>query len=149
MTSAEKHVLIVEDARGTRAYPLDSLPYSIAVGRGDNCPIQLYSRWLSRRHATLLRIPDGRGGISYRLIDGDPEDSRRSTNGTFVNRRNIQSCDLKNHDEIRFGSEVRAHYFCLDNYAIPVKTVPDLPHEPNRLRTIADEGNLFRKIQQY
>jgi pSer/pThr/pTyr-binding forkhead associated (FHA) protein len=147
MTSAELHVLIVEDARGTRAYSLDDFPHSIAVGRGDNCPIQLYSRWLSRRHATLLRIPDGRGSISYRLIDGDPETCRRSTNGTFVNRRNIQSCDLKNHDEVRFGSEVRAHYFCLDNDFMSPQTAQDKLREPAPQRTIVDEGNIFRSLQ--
>jgi pSer/pThr/pTyr-binding forkhead associated (FHA) protein len=147
MTCAERHVLIVEDSRGTRAYALDDLPHSIAVGRGDNCPIQLYSRWLSRRHATLLRIPDGRGSISYRLIDGDPESSRRSTNGTFVNKRSIQSYDLQNHDEVRFGSEVRAHYFCLDNDVIPIQTAQDKPREADPRRTMVDEGNIFRTIQ--
>ncbi|MFO0195648.1 MAG: FHA domain-containing protein, partial [Pseudanabaena sp.] len=63
------HTLFITDARGSRKLALDGLKYTI--GRDVNNNIQLYSRFVSRQHAVLLRVPGEGGKYSFRIIDGD------------------------------------------------------------------------------
>ncbi|MGB7440819.1 MAG: FHA domain-containing protein [Coleofasciculaceae cyanobacterium] len=105
----EAHLLIVEDDRGVRKFPLGGETYSI--GRDDSCDICLNSLFVSRRHATLVRRSQKKGKYEYELLDGDGE-GQRSSNGISVNGRKIQqSHSLKHQDKVVFGSGVKAKYF--------------------------------------
>ncbi len=115
----QSHLLIVEDDNGRRGLILDGSEYSI--GRDPTCDICLDSLFVSRRHATLLRLPNDDGTFSYRIIDGDLQ-GRRSSNGFLVNGYRLQRHNLQNEDEVVFGPQVRAIYYLCQRDA--VVTVP-------------------------
>jgi pSer/pThr/pTyr-binding forkhead associated (FHA) protein len=74
--------LVIEDA-------------SSIVGRSDNCDLRVDSSSLSREHA---RISFRKGAVSVQDL--------HSTNGTFVNERQIfEETALKVGDVVRFGQE--------------------------------------------
>ena len=75
------HTLLITDARGSRKLALDGLKYTI--GRDVNNDIQLYSRFVSRQHAVLLRVPGEGGRYLYRIIDGDLS-GKPSVNGVII-----------------------------------------------------------------
>ena len=79
-----------------------------------NCDIRLVSQFVSRRHATLVRLPrdDNSNRYYYRIVDGDAK-GKPSSNGIMVNGRKMLAHDLKNEDEIVFGPQVRAIYYLL------------------------------------
>ena len=104
------HLLIVEDDQGRKQFNLDAPVYSI--GRDPRCDIRLFSQFVSRRHATLLRASREDGIYYYRIVDGDAM-GKPSANGMLINGRKIPSHDLKNADEIVFGPQVRAIYYLL------------------------------------
>lgn len=110
----ESHLLIIEDDQGRKEFILDRPVYSI--GRDRDCDIRLISQFVSRRHATLLRLPrDGRKhSYYYRIVDGDAK-GKTSSNGLMINGRKMPDHDLKNDDEIVFGPQVRAIYYLLKN----------------------------------
>jgi pSer/pThr/pTyr-binding forkhead associated (FHA) protein len=62
------------------------------IGRSPDCDIFLDDVTVSRRHAELLREGDG-------LVIRD----LGSLNGTFVNRRRIESAVLEDDDELQIG----------------------------------------------
>ncbi len=64
----------------------------IVVGRSPDCEIFLDDVTVSRRHATLVR----RG-------DRVTIDDQGSLNGTFVNRRRVESAPLEDGDELQIG----------------------------------------------
>ena len=67
------------------------------VGREADCDLVLAEEKISRRHAALERLPDGR----YQVLD------LGSTNGTFVNDRRIsEPVKLQGGEELRFGDTV-------------------------------------------
>lgn len=69
------------------------------VGREEGCELMLASEEISRRHAALERLPDGR----YSLTD------LGSANGTFVGGQRIAgSVVLEGGEELRFGDTVVA-----------------------------------------
>jgi pSer/pThr/pTyr-binding forkhead associated (FHA) protein len=111
----QSHLLIVEDDNGRRGVVLDGSEYSI--GRDPTCDICLESLFVSRRHATLLRLPDGDGTFSYRIVDGDLE-GRRSSNGFLVNGYRLRTHNLQNEDEIVFGPQVRIIYYLCHRDAV-------------------------------
>lgn len=108
----ESHLFIIEDDQGRKEFPLDRPAYSI--GRDKNCDIRLVSQFVSRRHATLVRLPrdDNSNRYYYRIVDGDAK-GKPSSNGIMVNGRKMLAHDLKNEDEIVFGPQVRAIYYLL------------------------------------
>lgn len=110
----ENHLLIIEDDQGRKEFPLENPVYSI--GRDRDCNIRLMSQFVSRHHATLVRLPRKNGSQSfyYRIVDGDAK-GRPSSNGLMINGRKIPAHDLKNEDEIVFGPQVRAIYYLLKN----------------------------------
>lgn len=99
-------LLTIEDEKGRRQCPLERDVYSI--GRHMNCDIRLYSQFVSKHHAILVRKPPGENAY-YRIEDGDL-DGNSSGNGLLVNGRKHQSYDLQDKDEIVFGPQVRAIY---------------------------------------
>jgi pSer/pThr/pTyr-binding forkhead associated (FHA) protein len=111
---SENHLLIIEDDQGRKEFPLNNSIYSI--GRDKNCNIRLISQFVSRHHATLVRLPrkNSNNSYYYRIVDGDPK-GRPSSNGLMINGRKIPAHDLKNEDEIVFGPQVRAIYYLLKN----------------------------------
>lgn len=111
---SENHLLIIEDDQGRKEFPLNNPVYSI--GRDKKCDIRLFSQFVSRHHATLVRLPrkNNNPGFYYRIIDGDPK-GKASSNGLMINGRKTPAHDLKNEDEIIFGPHVRAIYYLLKN----------------------------------
>lgn len=115
----QTHLLIIEDDKGRREFVLDAPVYSI--GRDPKCDIRLVSQFVSRRHATLLQLPNEDGTYYYRIVDGNLK-GKPSVNGFLINGRKLQTHDLKNEDEVVFGPQVRAIYYLLSREAI--LTVP-------------------------
>lgn len=68
------------------------------IGRGFTADVQLEDPSISRRHAIVIREPDGR----VRILDD------RSSNGTFVNGRRIAEAELCDGDAIGLGRVVLA-----------------------------------------
>ena len=112
----QNHLLIIEDDQGRKEFDLDGPVYSI--GRDPRCDIRLFSQFVSRRHATLVRLPREDGSSYYRIVDGDSK-GKPSANGLLINGRKIPAHDLKNEDEIVFGPQVRAIYYLLKRDSIP------------------------------
>ncbi|WP_448571116.1 FHA domain-containing protein [Trichothermofontia sp.] len=108
---AKQHLLIVEDDKGRREFVLNASLYSI--GRDPRCDIRLASQFVSRRHATLVQLPQEDGTFYYRVVDGNLK-GKPSANGLLINGRKLQAHDLQNADEIVFGPQVRAIYYLLN-----------------------------------
>ncbi len=108
-----EHILVIEDKGGKRTIVLESATCSI--GRDSSNSIVLHSPWISRHHASLLRVtmPETANHL-FRLIDGDLQ-GKRSTNGLSVNGRHCFSHDLRHGDEILFGRDVWARYYITAN----------------------------------
>jgi len=104
----EGHVLIVQDDRGRHRFVLEGELYSI--GRDHDCDIRLFSQFVSRHHATLMRIQDDDGHDAYRIIDGNLK-GKLSSNGLLINGQKHQSYELQNEEEIVFGPYVKAVYY--------------------------------------
>lgn len=112
----QNHLLIIEDDQGRKEFELDGPVYSI--GRDPRCDIRLFSQFVSRRHATLVRLPREDGSSYYRIVDGDSK-GKPSANGLLINGRKLPAHDLKDEDEIVFGPQVRAIYYLLKRDTIP------------------------------
>ena len=64
----------------------------VSIGRGPECEIFLDDVTVSRKHAVLTRGPDG-----YTI------DDEGSLNGTYVNRRRVETAKLEDGDEVQIG----------------------------------------------
>jgi pSer/pThr/pTyr-binding forkhead associated (FHA) protein len=115
----QNHLLIIEDNKGRREFTLDSPVYSI--GRDPKCDIRLVSQFVSRRHATLVQLPNDDGSFYYRIVDGNLK-GKPSANGLLINGRKVQAHDLEDEDKVVFGPQVFAIYYSLKRDA--VATVP-------------------------
>ncbi len=104
------HLLIIEDDKGRKEFPLDQAVYSI--GRDPKCDIRLHSQFVSRRHATLVRREREDGSPYYQIVDGNLK-GKASVNGLLINERKLQSHDLQDEDEVVFGPQVSAKYYLL------------------------------------
>jgi pSer/pThr/pTyr-binding forkhead associated (FHA) protein len=129
----QNHLLIIEDNKGRREFTLDSSVYS--VGRDPKCDIRLVSQFVSRRHATLVRLPHEDGSYYYRIVDGNLK-GKPSANGLLINGRKLQAHDLKDEDKIVFGPQVHAIYYLLRRDS--VSTVP--PDEEHLDITLISPG---------
>ena len=112
----QNHLLIIEDDQGRKEFTLDGPVYSI--GRDARCDIRLFSQFVSRRHATLVRLPQEDGSSYYRIVDGDAK-GKPSANGLLINGRKLPAHDLQDEDEIVFGPQVRAIHYLLQRDTIP------------------------------
>ncbi|MBW4519974.1 MAG: FHA domain-containing protein [Scytolyngbya sp. HA4215-MV1] len=115
----QNHLLIIEDDKGRREFTLDKDLYTI--GRDPKCDVRLVSQFVSRRHATLVRMRNDDESIYYRIVDGNLK-GKHSANGLLINGRKLQAHDLQNEDEVVFGPQVRAIYYSLRRDAF--HTVP-------------------------
>ena len=116
------HLLIIEDDKGRKEFALKDSVYFI--GKSPDCHLQLLSPFVSRRHATLVRLPRQDGTHYYRIVDGDAK-GKGSSNGLLINGRRMAAHDLENEDEIVFGPQVRAKY-----YQLRRDTQPSGPLDP-------------------
>jgi pSer/pThr/pTyr-binding forkhead associated (FHA) protein len=104
----EAHWLIVKDDNGQRKIPLGGDVYSI--GRDPDSNIRLFSMFVSREHATLVRQQREDGSYTYQIVDGNLK-GQASANGISVNGSKHRAHELKNEDEVVFGAGVRAKYY--------------------------------------
>lgn len=100
------HILVVEDDKGRRELLLKKNKYSI--GRGQKCDIVIQSPFVSRHHATIMRIFDENGYAHYHIVDGDGKNL--SANGILVNGRKVNNLQLKTGDKVVFGPQVFVIY---------------------------------------
>jgi len=114
--SNQNHLLIIEDDKGRKEFPLSSDVYSI--GRDPKSDIRLFSQFVSRRHATLVRRHREDGSPYYRIVDGNLK-GKPSSNGLMINGRKLQAHDLEDEDEVVFGPQVSAKYYLLKRDAVP------------------------------
>jgi pSer/pThr/pTyr-binding forkhead associated (FHA) protein len=114
--SINHHLLIIEDDKGRREFPLKEAVYSI--GRDPDSDIRLCSQFVSRRHATLVRRQREDGSYYYRIVDGNLK-GKASANGLLINSKKTQAHDLEDEDEVIFGPQVSAKYYVLKRDAIP------------------------------
>lgn len=103
-------VLGIHDGQKPRGYMLDAGMYSI--GRSSGNAIAIPNRFVSRRHAYLIRVPvpDRPGTFTYCLVDGNRKGGN-STNGILVNGQRIGTHYLASGDVIHFGPEVSGYFF--------------------------------------
>jgi pSer/pThr/pTyr-binding forkhead associated (FHA) protein len=83
---------VVRSGGGRAGESFEALGERVLIGRSPECDVFLDDVTVSRRHAELLR-------------DGDVFTIRdlSSLNGTFVNKRRIESAALENEDEVQVG----------------------------------------------
>lgn len=106
-------VFVVEDAKGLRIINLDHNIYSI--GRDSKNSIIIYSKLVSRHHATLLRVTNPvNGSCLFQIVDGDLQ-GNRSTNGLIINSKHCLSKTLQSADLVVFGGNAQARYFVIDS----------------------------------
>ncbi|MBD2311826.1 FHA domain-containing protein [Desertifilum sp. FACHB-1129] len=111
--SYQTHLLIIEDDRGRKEFPLEESIY--CIGRDPSCEIRLYSQFVSRRHATIERRHRDDGSFYYQIVDGDR--GKPSANGLMINGRKLPTHILEDKDEIVFGPQVSAIYYVLKREA--------------------------------
>ncbi|HEY9633476.1 MAG TPA: FHA domain-containing protein [Coleofasciculaceae cyanobacterium] len=114
--SKSNHLLIIEDDKGRKEFPLEEAVYTI--GRDPKCDIRLSSQFVSRRHATLVRRQREDGSAYYCIVDGNLK-GKPSANGLLINGRKLQSHDLEDEDEVVFGPLVSAKYYLLKRDVAP------------------------------
>lgn len=103
----QKPVFVLEDEQGTREILLEKSSYSI--GRDPKSDICLHSQFVSRQHATLLKILRDDGTYIYQIVDG-ALGGKRSTNGLLINGCKHRVWDLAHDDVVVFGPQVRGIY---------------------------------------
>lgn len=106
-------------APGSIGVPTDLSQPTILIGRGKDCGIVLHDVSVSRIHAKISRLADGRVTV----------EDLRSSNGTFVNDRRVETQELSHGDRLRFGTVAFA--FQLDG--LPPLATEDLVGQGERL----------------
>jgi pSer/pThr/pTyr-binding forkhead associated (FHA) protein len=103
------HTLLITDTKGTRKIALIELKYTI--GRDISNNISINSKYVSRQHAVLLRIPGNISGTHlYRIIDGDLA-GKPSVNGVVINGNSkIASHELSHGDIISLAPDAQITY---------------------------------------
>ena len=84
--------LVVRSGGGRAGESFDAIGDRALIGRSSECDVFLDDVTVSRRHAELVR-----DGAAYTIRD------LGSLNGTFVNRRRIESIVLDDDDEVQVG----------------------------------------------
>jgi len=84
--------LVVRSGGGRSGETFAALDGGTTIGRSPDCPVFLDDVTVSRKHAVVLER-DGHWFI----------EDQGSLNGTFVNRRRVESAELSDGDEIQIG----------------------------------------------
>lgn len=132
--------LIINDDKGRQEVILTNPNYSI--GRDKKCDIVVHSQFVSRRHATLLKITRADGSDGYRIIDGDIY-GKASSNGLLVNGQKVSVWDLDDGDKIFFGSQAYAIYDRRSYDRFPT-VIPDDPFDI----TLIDPSMIVNEIEE-
>ena len=90
--SVQGPALVVRSGGGRSGETFAALDGVTTIGRSPDCPVFLDDVTVSRKHAVVLQ----RDGHWYIEDQG-------SLNGTFVNRRRVESAELTEGDEIQIG----------------------------------------------
>ena len=85
-------VLVVRSGGGRVGETFSPEGERTLIGRSPDCEVFLDDVTVSRKHAVLIRSDDG-----YTIED------QGSLNGTFVNRKRIESIRLEDGDEVQIG----------------------------------------------
>ena len=85
--------LVVRSGGGRAGEAFEPQGDRTTIGRSPDCAIFLDDVTVSRKHAELLRQDDDR----WLIQDGG------SLNGTFVNRKRVDSAELEDGDEVQIG----------------------------------------------
>lgn len=103
------HTLLITDAKGTRKIVLKELKYTI--GRDISNNISINSKYVSRQHAILLRVPGNIAGTHlYRVIDGDLA-GKPSVNGVIINGNSkVATYELSHGDIISLAPDAQITY---------------------------------------
>lgn len=103
------HTLLITDTKGTRKIALKELKYTI--GRDTSNNISINSKYVSRQHAVLLRVPGSISGTHlYRIIDGDLA-GKPSVNGVIINGNSkVASYELSHGDIISLSPDAQITY---------------------------------------
>jgi pSer/pThr/pTyr-binding forkhead associated (FHA) protein len=88
----EGPALVVRSGGGRAGETFQASGERTSIGRSPDCDIFLDDVTVSRKHAVLV----AEGG-TFRIED------QGSLNGTFVNRKRIESAELENGDEVQVG----------------------------------------------
>ena len=103
-----EHTLVVTDDNGTRKMLLIADKYTI--GREEDNSVRLYSDFVSRYHAVLIKVNYRDRPDTYRIIDGS-DSGKPSKNGIVLNAlRKVSSYVLKDGDIVTFAPEVHIMY---------------------------------------
>ncbi|ACB53523.1 hypothetical protein cce_4175 [Crocosphaera subtropica ATCC 51142] len=103
-----RYILVLEDSNSRRTISLEKSKYSL--GRHSSNSIIIYSKQVSRQHATLIRKFNRKTNQdAFWILDGDL-DGKKSQNGIFVNGEKCTIHELKDGDLINFGCEVNGSY---------------------------------------
>jgi len=100
----------VEIIAGPAAGQVFAITKTTTIGRGEDVDLQLNDESVSRQHARLVKDKQGH----YILFDLE------SHNGTLVNRERVNTCLLREGDEIRVGRTVMI--FHADNTSVAAQT---------------------------
>ncbi len=147
MPTQYEHVLIVEDDKGRKEYPLEESSYSI--GRDKRCDIRLFSMFVSRHQATLIQQVRADGSYFYQIVDGNAN-GKPSVSGLLLNGQKCKAHYLQDGDEIIFNPGVTAKYLIFQReYLERAKyntketklTVPSKPAKLGGLYVQSPEGN--------
>jgi pSer/pThr/pTyr-binding forkhead associated (FHA) protein len=92
LTQIAGPALVVRSGGGRAGESFEAIGERALIGRSPECDVFLDDVTVSRRHAELVREDDG-----YTIRD------LGSLNGTFVNRRRIESASLEDDDEVQVG----------------------------------------------
>jgi hypothetical protein len=76
-----------------KTWKVDLNPPGTVIGRHPDCDVVIKSRDVSRKHARVHHDPAGKWFI----------DDLSSSNGIFVNGRNVESCPLRPGDVVEIG----------------------------------------------
>ncbi len=105
---SSNHTLVITDNSGTRKMPLVEDRYTI--GRDPDNTVLLNSDFVSRYHATLLKVRHRNRPDTYRIIDGSAS-GKLSKNGIVLNAiKKVSSYELQDGDIVTFAPEVHILY---------------------------------------
>ncbi|MEB3336398.1 MAG: tetratricopeptide repeat protein [Leptolyngbyaceae bacterium] len=100
--------ILVIDAGSTRQEVI--LTHDLyVIGRDPRSDICLESRFVSRHHATLLRIPQADNYFGYQILDGNLNGTR-STNGLLINGHKHLTWNLAHGDVIWVAPDIHITY---------------------------------------
>lgn len=112
ISDTQSHVLVIEEPASRKTILLEEAAYSF--GRDASNSVVLFSKKVSRHHATLLRRTDQSNNCySFWIIDGNLE-GERSKNGVFVNNKRSLVQSLK-HDDVIIMADVKLTYYITNN----------------------------------